>query len=259
MLEAPAKFYARYAEGIEGHKTKAMVDGEILHEWTLRPEEFEKRVVIHRFKDFRTKAAQDWRESQPANALVMSEFQRDEYRKIVDRVWENSLARSLLDKARKEHHGYAKDPVTGLWLYSRPDFITTDALIGELKFVESSDYDDFLRQQFFERWYMQGGFYNMVDGLIRGEHREQNFFYIAVEKAYPHIVEVYPLGIQYEVMAERKIRKGIDLIAHYMKEDPAMANRLAWPGYVGKAKELKPTYGHLTSDPDFNDLIEIGG
>lgn len=259
ILEAPAKFFARYGEGVEPKKTAAMEEGAILHEWALRPDEFERRVIIHRFKDFRTKESQEWKKNQARDALIMNEHERDKYRKIVDRLYENPLARDLLSKSKRESHGYANDPETGSLLYSRPDFNTTDEIIGELKFVASSEPDAFQRQQFNEGWFIQGGFYNYVDGLIRGEHRPQNFLYIAVEKLYPHITEIYPLGEVYEEMAMRKIRKGITLITEYMQKDPALANRSMWPGYVGKAKELVPTYPQLASDPEFYDLIDLGG
>lgn len=259
ILDAPLKYFAKYGEGFESKVTKAMKDGSNNHEHVLRPHEFEKKCVESPFKDFKTKAAREWRDALPFNAMIVTKKERENLNRIRDAVWAHPLAKSLLTDARMEYHGYAKDPESGYTLYSRPDFITHDGIIGELKFVECSEYERFRNQQYFEDWYIQGGFYNLVDGLIRGEHRPQNFFYIAVEKTYPHIVQVYPLGAQYEVMAERKIRKGISLIKEHMEIDPMIANKSLWRGYDTMARELTPKYGHMAGDPDFLDLIEIGG
>jgi hypothetical protein len=262
ILDSPKKYFAKYGEKVTKPETAAMREGRILHSWVLEPELFDVQCLISPFKDFRTNLAKEWREeviTSVPNAVILTEREREEYAKIIEAVYSDPVARGLLKKSANEKHGYATDPKSGLTLYSRPDFITTDGIIGDLKFVESSNKVKFTRAQFFDGYYIQGAFYTYVDSLIRGGATGQNFLYIAVEKTYPHIVQVYTLSPVFEKMAQKKIEKGIELIKMFKEIDPGFSDKSKWPGYSGMVEELGPTYSMLASDDDFSEFIQIGG
>ena len=260
ILNSPAKYFSYYGENIKSEKTAAMREGEIIHEAILRPNEFEKRLVVSEFENYRTKLAQEWRDGlmrvRP-DVLICTKEEIEDYKRLIGSVMSNKVVRNIIEKSTKETHGYAEDPISGAILYSRPDIVTKDGMICDLKTTISASPDRFNKDQFFNGYGMQLSFYNYVHGIITGKHTEQNAFYIVVEKEYPHITCVYTLNAQFEKMADIKIRKGIDTIQHYMNIDPMFKDKLKWPGYFEGVMELDPTYGMMAGDPDFSDLIKL--
>jgi len=259
IMESPRKYYARYAEKVRPEETAAMRRGRLIHELLLQPEEFAKNVVLNPYDSFRTNAAKEWREKQleaNPNVLIVSNEEMDKYTRLRDTVLSDPMVRDILDKSTKETHGYAVDPESGMTLYSRPDIVTHDGIIADLKTVADGSPNRFINQQFFDKYYMQLGFYNYVHGIITGSHKSQNAFYIVVEDAYPHVVQVYTLSRKYEEMALRKMREGIDLIKRFKEIDPEMTNKALWYGYADTILELDPTYGQLANE--FPDLITLG-
>lgn len=269
ILESLEKFFARYGEGRKTKSTAAMDDGQIYHEAVLRPAEYQRRLHVHRFKNFQSNDAKFWRNKtieETPDAIIMSEAEIAEVEKIVDAVNSDPLVRRLLNKALKETHGYAKCPKTGIWLYSRPDIVTEDGFVAELKFVKSVDFDDFDRQQFYEKWYIQLAFYNYVHCLINGIEKNQNVLYIAVENEYPHRVRCFTFApnhecesLPYEEMGMIKVHKGIELVDRFRKADPTFTNRKIWFNHGVGVRQLKPKFHYLNNDPDFNQFAEPHG
>ena len=257
MLDSPRKYFARYAERTKKEETPAMRKGRILHKWILEPDSFAAECIISPYENYRTKEAQYWRaEMETKNVLIVSEKEREDYLKIVEAVWSDPVARPLLEGSQTELHGYAKDPETGLQLYSRPDLITSSGRIGDLKITRSAKQEKFTNQQFFDGYFIQQGFYAHVDEIINFQ-KQDNPFYIAVEEEYPHITQVYSVTTTYLNMAKKKITKGLKNIRDMRTLDPGMKNKQLWPGYHFEEVPLSPKYGHLTSDNDFTEFLEI--
>lgn len=258
MLDSPGKYFARYGEGFKKEPTQAMIRGRMLHDAILRPDEFAAKCHTHTFKDFRTKAAQDWRSSileKDPEAYILDAEGKEEIQRVVDSVYADPLVADLLKEGLNERFGYAE--LSGISALSRPDLVTKRGIIADLKIVRSVDAVKFNRQAFYEDWYIQLGFYNTVHGLISGRHSNQNACFIAVEAEYPHKVKVFTLSAKYEEMAETKIMKGIELIKMFMEKDPEFKNKRLWMEYDSGVVELEPTYGFISGDSDFSELIEL--
>lgn len=261
MLEAPEYFFALYGEGKKRPTTKAMELGRRLHYATLENTEFRRNRQIYRMDNLNTIEGRKWHERvqrEYPGAPIMSMAEALTMDRIVDRVMSHKLAGELIRGARTEHHGYARCPRTGLLLYSRPDILTTEGAVGELKFVKSVDEFAFNRQQYSDRWFMQLAFYNYVDGLITGTRKPDNCFYIAVETEYPHRLIVPTLHPTYEVMGDILWNEGLDKIRECMERDPQMRNFEVWRAHSNKARSIEPEYFMMNNDPRFQGLIGIG-
>lgn len=261
MLKGPEYFFARYGENLKDEDTPARARGRLLHRAVLEPRKFQATKVVHRFDSFKTAAAREWKQrllmEQP-DAMIMSADESFEIDRLVERVRTHKLAGRLIEAARREHHGYAVDPETGLLLYSLPDVITDHDEVADLKFIGSADPFEFNRQQFREMWFMQLAFYNHVHALITGVKRSENTFFIAVEDKYPHRIEVLTMDKKYEEMGECLFRQGLADLKEFLAADPNISNFEVWRRRSNQAKGLEPEYFMLNNDPRFQHLLGFG-
>lgn len=260
-LEGLEYFFALYGEGRQRPTTKAMELGKKLHYATLENQDFRRNRQIHRLDNLHSPEGQAWLKRvnrEYPGAPIMSMAESVAIDRIVDRIMSHKQAGSLITGARTEHHGYVRCPRTGLLLYSRPDILTAEGAVGELKFVRSVDEFEFNRQQYSERWFMQLAFYNYVDGLITGERKPANCFYIAVETEYPHRILVLTLHPTYEEMGDILWNEGLEKIRECLEKDPQMRNFEVWRSHSYRAREIEPEYFMLNNDKRFQHLIGIG-
>lgn len=260
FLEGDELYFTKYGEGRRKPPTAAMIEGKNQHLNILEHDKFLKNIHVMRYPDFKTKEAREWRDGlyrTVPDCIILSPDEELEYAKVYNSVMSHRIAGDLISKSMKEKHGYARDPITGRTLYSRPDLKTSHGYIGDLKFVRSIDEAAFNAQQFFEGWYVQLSFYNAVDGFVYGHHKPDNAVYIAIESSYPYRVRVYT-HTEYSEMGDIKWRKAVDTLDSYLREDPTISKKEKWKRETNQVIQLKPKYGFM-SDPDFAHLINIGG
>lgn len=255
-------FYTAYGEGIFPESTTAQIEGQRLHKAILEPLEWRRTKFVHRYENLYAPEAKAWVqrvERENPGCLIMSVHQSLKYDRIVERVMSHKLAGALIKNSRTELHGYAKCPRTGAWLYSRPDIITPQGWIGDLKFCRNVDEKQFNRDQFASRWYMQLAFYNFVHRLITGENLSGNCFWLAVEIKYPHRIRVHTMDTDYEKMGESSWTRAMDEILECLQKDPEMKNYEVWREKSNYAGAIRPEAWMAMSDQRFVDAIGTGG
>lgn len=255
-------FFTAYGEGIFPQSTPAQIEGQRLHKAILEPFEWNRTRFVHRFPDLRSKEAQEWLrrvERENPGAVVMTPAEDLRYQRIVDRVMSHPLAGQLIRSAKTELHGYATCTRTGATLYSRPDIITPQGWIGDLKFTRNVDAFHFCREAYKERYFMQLAFYNHVHFLITGEQLVGNCFWVAVEYNYPHRVRVHTMPSDFQKMGDVLWNEGLDKILACLKVDPEMKNYAVWRAEGNGAGELELEPWMVTQDQRFVDAIAIGG
>ena len=255
-------FFATYGEGISTPSTPGQIEGQRLHRAVLEPEEWRRNRFVHRFADMRSPEAKDWVkriERENPGALILSPQDDLRYARIADRVLSHRMAGNLIKRARTELHGYATCPRTGALLYSRPDIITPEGWIGDLKFCRNVDAQDFNREQERSRYFMQLAFYNYVHSLIEGVQLSGNCFWIAVEIYYPHRLRVYTMHADFEKMGNCLWNGAMDKILACLGADPQMKNYEVWRAESNGASELSPELWMANKDPRFMDAIAVGG
>ncbi len=260
-LESLEYFFAEYGEGIRRPESKVMLEGRKLHQAVLEPDVWRSNRFPHRFSDMRNAEAQAWQRrilAEHPNANVMTYQESLTYDRIIDRVMSHRTAGPLIKNAVKERHGIVRCPETGFVLYSRPDILTPEGEMGELKFVKSVDEFEFNRQQYSEQWFMQLAFYNFCHGIITGKPLTGNCFYIAVEPFYPHRMLVTEMAPKFEEMGNILWREGRDKILACLEADPLMKNYEIWRACSNEVRVCEPEIWMLTKDPRFASLIGFG-
>lgn len=262
ILSSKEHFFAEYAENVKRESSRFMDLGRIIHMAALEPDEFRHRIEVHRFDSLRSKEAQAWHAAHLKkfpNAIVMSYEEKLQVDRALHSLHTHPMAGNIISRSVKEKHGYARCPDTGIILYSRPDIITPQNDIFDLKCVRSVDPGAFNRQQFFETWFMQLRFYNRVHSILENKPLSRNTGYIALENSYPYRVQVFPLARKYEEMGDILVDRGISIISEMWKQDPHMQNKMLWRKDSFKAVELEPERFMLENSENFTSLIGIGG
>lgn len=154
----------------------------------------------------------------------------DQYRMVyamAEQVEKNELAKALIISGIPEMTLAAKDPITGVWIRSKPDILpdTTD-IIPDIKTAISAHPDDFEKSATKFGYFQSAAHYMDIIDLIYGEPAggKRRFVLIVVESAPPHLVQIYHLdddGIQ---MGRMLNRKALNTFAECLRTG-------IWPGY----------------------------
>lgn len=261
-LQGLEYFFAAYGEGIFTPSTAKQVEAQRLHMAVLERDRWRRLKFVHRFESLKEPKAQEWvRRVQRENpgAVILNPYEDTRYQRIVDRVLSHPKAGAFIRDGRTELHGYARCPRTGMLLYSRPDVVTKQGWVGDLKFVDSVDDQAFNRAQYRNRWFLQLAFYNFVHGLITGEHVLENCFWIAVEHEYPHRVQVFTMEVDFEKMGLALMNHALDLVQECLAKDPEMKNFEVWRAHSYKARKLAPEPWMAMNNPLLMDAVSVGG
>jgi hypothetical protein len=142
-----------------------------------------------------------------------------------DSVHKNKACAFLLKEGQAERTFYFKDPVTGVLCRIRPDWLALAAeWIVDVKTTVSAHPDDFARSIYKYRYHVQDPFY--TDGLKHNGHNFKGFCFIVVEKAPPHIAEVYFIPAEAKALGRKEISNNLATYAKCLDSG-------VWPGYTG--------------------------
>ena len=166
---SPKAFWGRWKwneNHVEPKTTEALDFGKAAHCLLLGDEVFEERFTIRpkEFPDYRTKAAQEWRDEQvKAGRTIITPDQFDRIGRIRDDASTYPLIKLGVLNGKIERSLFWKDPETGIWLKARPDAVPqADGVYSDLK-TASSFSEDFLEKQIFDAcYYLQAAITRMV-------------------------------------------------------------------------------------------------
>lgn len=165
---SPKAFWGRWAYNparIEQEPSVALDFGKATHCLLLGDEVFDGRFAVRpeEWKDWRTKASNEWREEQiKAGRTIVLPDHLDMIRKMRADAAEYPLVQGGILDGLVERSLFWKDEETGIWLKCRPDVIAADGIYADLKTTASFDEDFLERQNFDAGYYLQGAMLRMV-------------------------------------------------------------------------------------------------
>jgi exodeoxyribonuclease VIII len=152
-----------------------------------------------------------------------------------DAVMAHPKAAALLSKKGKaEQSVYWRDVVTGVLCRCRPDYLTDDDYVVDLKSTEDASQEEFAKSVANYRYHVQHPFY--VDGLAAVGRKPRAFVFIACEKNAPYAVGVYVLDAAAVELGRMQYSRDIAAYAECLASGqyPAYSERienLALPGW----------------------------
>lgn len=222
--------------------------GQAAHCRAFEPEKFDSRFEVSRFRDYKTDAAQEWRDSVIADnrtPLRGEEFAM--IARMADKLREDETAVSLFTDGLAEITYAAQDAATGIWMLTRPDWLPASTQRGpsDYKTCLSAEPAAWGRQAFDLGYDVQVGLALHVLELIEGETRP-TFWMVAQEKDEPHIVSTFRWEQDQIRYGMAEMRGALDRLGAAFQVwdnlDPAVKAK-AWPAYTtGPTSVVTPNY-----------------
>jgi exodeoxyribonuclease VIII len=222
---APA-LYRHRLDNPQREQTPAQRFGTLAHTIVLEEARFHESVALAPKVDRRTKAGREqWDEftaAHPGKEIITEEEFR-EFVALRDAIRAHPAASSALEHASAiEPSLYWTDVDTGVACRARPDLVRRDGIVVDLKTAQDASAGSFAREAIKYRYHVQAAFY--LDALRAIEWEADAFVFVVVEKAAPHLVQVFAADADF-LNAGRAAYKA-DLLRY-----KSCREKNEWPGY----------------------------
>lgn len=227
---APQPDRPAFALGRLAHKLLLEGSDGLADEFVTRPEQW---------SDWRTKAAQEWRDGQiAAGKTVITDADLAAVTGMAESLARHPLVEAGILDGFVERSLFWKDAETGVWLKSRPDVVPrASGLFSDLKTTNSVADSDLERSLADFGYHMQAGLVGMASEAVLGRPMEE-FALVWVEKAPPHCVRVTVLTGEDLDRGRQQLRRAIDQFAECVATGE-------WPGPGGSRRDAE----YLTLPP----------
>lgn len=236
MLRSPAHYLA--AKSAPHVESAAFAIGSATHTAILEPDRY--LLDCTSYTESKTKgegARTRWEAFKAANAkkVILDEDDHRACCAMRDAVRRHSVAASYLATGAAEQVIVATDPVTGLRVKIRIDWLTGGAIV-DLKTTTDADGEKFGRDAAKYLYHMQGALYSDVFAWAFGESARLPFKFLVVEKSPPFDVAVFSFG-------EDDLEAGRDTYRRVLDRVAACRDAGAWPGrYPNETPLLLPPW-----------------
>lgn len=221
-LDLIARSPAHYRYSAKREPTRSMVLGTATHAAILEPDLYAKQyVVLPDGIDRRSSVYKEAAATKGAdNVLTRSEADRIEG--MTNSVKGNTHARAILSSGWAERSLTAKDPVTGVLVKIRPDWLSAGLACLDLKTAADATDDGFGKSVANYRYHVQQAFYTDVFQWATGE-RLSDFAFLVVESDLPHCSTIIRLPDDVVAYGRHLYRRDLNEYASCLESDN-------WPG-----------------------------
>lgn len=227
VARSPAHF--RYQEKRE--PTRAMVIGSALHAAVLEPDLFASQYML--LRNVAARRASEYKQAVAVHGadFVLTGSEADYVAGMQETVRSHPYAgRVLSEPGRAELSVITTDPVTGVAVRCRFDWLTDAGKPVDLKTTQDARPEAFSRSVANYRYHVQAAFYSDVWQWETGETLDR-FVFLAVEKSMPHALAPYMLDDEAIAEGRRLYREALNLYADCLERDE-------WPGYDAQPQWL---------------------
>lgn len=233
VARSPRHYWERYInpDREPNTPTPAMIIGSAVHSAVLEPDLFPNeyitlpddapnrptsRQVNAKKPSPDTLIAIDWwRDFEAANS-GRTILGADDYQlclAIRDAVHAHPVAGPLFAEGVAEQSYYVTEPETGELIKCRPDWITGNGMMVDLKTTEDASPDGFAKSVANFRYFVQAPWYLDILERLYGE-APPYFLFVAVEKKRPHAIGVYFVDNVQLDLGRRRYMKDLRSISH---------------------------------------------
>jgi exodeoxyribonuclease VIII len=232
ILESAKQYKYEIIDGNRKKETPALRFGSIAHTAILERDKFLERFLIEpEFKGTGSKKAkEDWRATVPAGAIVLDAEEMEIIAGMIRSLTEYEPAFSLLKKGVPEVSLYWTDEESGLPCKARPDYITEDGWIVNLKTARDASYRKFRWAIRDYSYHIQAAHYSAGYRAVYGKE-PLGYVMLPIEKVAPYECAVYVADQFTMEKGEMDVKKAL---ARYKQ---CVAENL-WPGIQEEAQNI---------------------
>jgi hypothetical protein len=257
ILRSPAHYYEHKFNRVEEKDTDALRFGRLFHYAVLEPHLFRERAIIEPVFQGRTKAGQlttsknatevkqkrdEWFQALPEGAIVVPNEWLDQLTGMANKIMTHKLTKNLLREGVRETTLYWHDDETGELCKSRPDFISSQGHIVDLKTSMDARENYFARDILKHSYHIQSSHY-LNGARITNTARSDSFIFLVIEKTPPFEIAVYPCGASVLGVGDQWRSKAMRIYSRCRKTNK-------WPGYNHEAKVIELPPWAEAVDPD---------
>lgn len=183
---------------------------------------------------------EEWLRNNGDRTVIDAE-EWDRLHAMRDAIMAHPAARALLRRPGKaEQSIYWRDPETGTLCRCRPDYLTDDDFCVDLKSTEDASQEGFSKSIANYRYHVQDPYYS--DGIMQATGRRvRGFFFIAVEKAFPHAVQVFQIDEESRELGRAEYVRDMQVYAECERTG-------VWPAYSERIEPIAvPAYYYKSS------------
>lgn len=235
VAKSPLHYWSKYLDPNREPEapTPAMILGSATHCAILEPDLFPAQyAAMPEGLDRRTKVGKEaYEQLMESGKTILS---TDDYAACLamrDAVHTHPIARTLLQDGKAEQSFFCTEPETGELVKCRPDWITENGVVVDIKTTDDASPDGFAKSAANFRYYVQAPWYLDILERLYGE-APPYFLFVAVEKKRPHAVAVYFVENDQIAIGRERYLKDLNRIA----ECKTSGN---WPGYSDQIEPLK--------------------
>lgn len=222
----PAHFWATSSLNPDGEKeprSQTLDFGAAAHSILLEGTLPETVFALSPFDDFRNKAAQEWRDQQIADGLIIvRQTDLEQIKRMSDALHRHPMIRDGLFRGEVERSVFWQEK--GVWLKSRPDVIPADTILADYKTVSSASPEAVAKSCAIYGYHLQLAM--AADGIkaVTGKKIEHAAL-VVQEKSPPYLVQVYALSEHYLYAGRLEYMAALDRFIHCYGSGH-------WPGYT---------------------------
>jgi len=249
MHGCPQKWYATSdlnPARMKKKETVALNFGRAAHALVLGEPEFKSKFIISPYADFRTKEAQLWRDSQTKQVVRIEEMETVNAMAKAQR--EAPQVMRAFSEGKPEMSLIWKDPETGVWLKSRPDWLPTHPAIRfacEYKTCISIEPRKLSNDVFKYGYEMQAAL--ALDGIATVlDVKPLGMAHVVQEKDVPYLCDMRLFTTEQIEFGRMQYRKALHIFARCLETG-------IWPGYTTEPRYFDTPWWVTKTMENFDD------
>ena len=203
-------------------ESKAIDIGTLVHQAILGGDE---QFVISPYDNFRTKAAQEWRDQQlEMQRIVIKKEDSDIINQIATNIKNHPLYNKYLGKDKKAFHELELTAkADGVALRGKADYLrilpSGGLIITDIK--TTAKFDEFFRKAQWSHYDLQAAVYSLIGTQATNSKQElTNYYFCVAETVAPFRVQFMHASLEFVEAGERKLRKCLDEIKEFGDREP---------------------------------------
>jgi exodeoxyribonuclease VIII len=238
------KYHWKHVLGHKDDPTQAMNVGSLFHRTVLEPHTVHEKyisdqIIVEEIKQSRPElvsiaASKEYKEfikgQEAKGVTVLKQDIFDSVAGMLDAVYSHPYAKNMLKNGTPEAAMFAKDPISGLMLKGKVDFLLSDGYLIDIKSTDDASPDEFKKSVYTYNYYIQAAYYLKLAQLAYGKHFK-HFLFICVEKKAPYEVAIYQLDEGALDAGERVMTRDLRMLSQAIAKNE-------WQGYGNSIKTL---------------------